>query len=202
LPSVRCGVNIPAAVEATLTDKEISLSLSVAQRPPHQLLTGEGTSRSLAKLTKRRVRLNQTSAYPQQQPIKQGSAKPVSALSNPVSAREIRILKIRDWRLTPQIGGFSPDAYGLRASETYDGAARRRNCRAFSRKAEMTGRDRTGWLGREDSNLRMAESKVPETSELKLAPVEGFIRHETKSSGQRPRMPNPSLIEVVDRTRL
>ncbi len=34
-----------------------------------------------------------------------------------------------------------------------------RKCHGFSPKAEAPHRDGTGWLGREDSNLRMAESK-------------------------------------------
>ena len=35
----------------------------------------------------------------------------------------------------------------------------RRNVRQFSHNRKSTKKDRTGWLGREDSNLRMAESK-------------------------------------------
>src|SRR6266849_6871484 len=34
-----------------------------------------------------------------------------------------------------------------------------RECRRFSHTWKSHRRDRTGWLGREDSNLRMAESK-------------------------------------------
>ena len=46
-----------------------------------------------------------------------------------------------------------------RTRETLGAAAKSRKCRRFPKKVEIYLRDRTGWLGWEDSNLRMAESK-------------------------------------------
>ncbi len=35
------------------------------------------------------------------------------------------------------------------------------NCEHFSPQSKKISKSRTGWLGREDSNLRMGESKSP-----------------------------------------
>jgi hypothetical protein len=58
----------------------------------------------------------------------------------------------RIWDLGPKFALY-------RARETLGTAAKPRKCRRFPKNAETYSRDRTGWLGREDSNLRMAESK-------------------------------------------
>src|SRR5262249_47098347 len=54
-------------------------------------------------------------------------------------------------------------------SETRDRLANSRECRVNFCGADMYPRDRTGWLGREDSNLRMAEPK-PAALPLGYAP--------------------------------
>src|ERR1700733_6829039 len=48
----------------------------------------------------------------------------------------------------------------------------------FSDRAEMAYRDRTGWLGRQDSNLGMAESKSAALP-LGYAPIRGCSRLRT-----------------------
>jgi hypothetical protein len=48
------------------------------------------------------------------------------------------------------------------SAETLGKAAKAPKCRRFPKNSETCTRDRTGWLGREDSNLRMAESDAGE----------------------------------------
>jgi hypothetical protein len=83
----------------------------------------------------------------------------VTENSNRVSAPEIRLLKIRGCRPAPEIRRLLADEPYSRTAETRQGAAKRRKYRVFFGNTEMADRDRIGWLGREDSNLRMAESK-------------------------------------------
>jgi hypothetical protein len=70
----------------------------------------------------------------------------VSAFANRVSAQEIRILKIWDWRPTAEIRGLATDERRFSTTETGTGFAKWRKSRAFPSKAEMARRDRTGWL--------------------------------------------------------
>ncbi len=58
-----------------------------------------------------------------------------------------------------KIWNLGPKFAACRSGETLGTAAKPRKCRRFPTKPETYTRDRTGWLGREDSNLRMAESK-------------------------------------------
>ena len=69
------------------------------------------------------------------------------------------------------------------AAETAEHAGTGRNYGKFFQISEMTHRDRTGWLGREDSNLRMAESKSAALP-LGYAPIRRWIaRKETPAAG-------------------
>src|SRR5208282_1471236 len=58
---------------------------------------------------------------------------------------------------TPLNAPISVERTQFSASETDVHTPKRRKYRAFSQKTEIARRDGTGWLGREDSNLRMAE---------------------------------------------
>jgi len=57
----------------------------------------------------------------------------------------------------------SGDRYFFTA-ETDERAAKWRKRGRFLLNTEMAHGDRTGWLGREDSNLRMAESKSADSA--------------------------------------
>src|SRR6516162_2821605 len=58
--------------------------------------------------------------------------------------------------------------------ETGPVAANLRKCRLFAECGKLFGRDSSGWLGRQDSNLGMAESKSAALP-LGYAPVRGGI---------------------------
>jgi hypothetical protein len=58
--------------------------------------------------------------------------EPISVLANRVSAREIWILKISDWRPAAQSAYLLPDGRGTSAAETDERAAKWRKHRAFS----------------------------------------------------------------------
>jgi hypothetical protein len=68
----------------------------------------------------------------------------------------------------------------IRDTETHPYPARARNGGDFEGPPANNGGDRTGWLGREDSNLRMAESKSPD-----------------KGSGRNVRVPARAVREVL-----
>src|SRR5262245_4507147 len=81
------------------------------------------------------------------------------ASSNPVSAIGTRILKVRDQRLALRNSLDTAQNRESIAAETRQRRANSRECRGYFFKLDTAHRDPTGWLGREDSNLRMAESK-------------------------------------------
>ncbi len=87
------------------------------------------------------------------------NVEPVSALANRVSVEDIRILKFRDWRLIAQIGCLASDEHHSSTAETNERVTKWPKRRPHLQNTEIAHRGRTGWLGREDSNLRMAESK-------------------------------------------
>ena len=62
-------------------------------------------------------------------------------------------------RLRPDIRPKSPRARLLEQSRPPLGAPKFWKCRGFARKAQFQWETTPAWLGREDSNLRMAESK-------------------------------------------
>jgi hypothetical protein len=68
-------------------------------------------------------------------------------------------LKIRDRRLRPDHAPLAPGIGKISGAETEESAVKPRKYRNIFNGAEKPHRDGTGWLGREDSNLRMAESK-------------------------------------------
>jgi hypothetical protein len=69
------------------------------------------------------------------------------------------ILKFRGRRLSTQIGCLGSGEAQFSTAVTDERAAKWWKGGPFLQSTEMARRDRTGWLGREDSNLRMAESK-------------------------------------------
>jgi hypothetical protein len=80
--------------------------------------------------------------------------------ANPVSANTIRRLEFCDQRLAPEIGTVAAETSENCGSETAWCRTNSRECRGYFREADMTRRDCTGWLGRQDSNLEMVESRA------------------------------------------
>jgi hypothetical protein len=89
-----------------------------------------------------------------------------------------------------KIWGLEAKFAPCRSRETLGTAAKLRKCRRFPKNAETYTRDQTGWLGREDSNLRMAESDAGE-QRWECSPLPGrsprpFHTCETHGMNNRP----------------
>jgi len=85
--------------------------------------------------------------------------EPVSALSNRVSAVETWISNIRAQRLRSKERPMIAKDTATSAAETDLSPTKWRKCRGFFYAVETADRDRTGWLGWEDSNSQMSNSK-------------------------------------------
>ena len=76
-------------------------------------------------------------------------------LRTEVSAEEIRILKIHDWKLSTKNSQIELGDRAISGAETDQPLAKRRTFRRYSDNPETRHRDDTGWLGREDLNSRI-----------------------------------------------
>jgi hypothetical protein len=88
-------------------------------------------------------------------------SEPVSANSNSVSSIQIWILKKRDRRLSAKIREFQTRKGARYGQETQRPPVNVRRCRRYFRETETALGDGTGWLGYQDSNLEMANPKMP-----------------------------------------
>ena len=92
----------------------------------------------------------------------QATFEPVSAKTQPVSGHTTCQIPDIENSCSRDSSGKTPPSVGsarFSSPKTRPLPANPRECRRFSHTWKSHRRDRTGWLGRQDSNLGMAESK-------------------------------------------
>src|SRR5260370_9981400 len=92
----------------------------------------------------------------------QATFEPVSAKTQPVSGHTTCQIPDIENSCSRDSSGKTPPSVGsarFSSPKTRPLPANPRECRRFSNTWKSHRRDRTGWLGRQDSNLGMAESK-------------------------------------------
>jgi hypothetical protein len=126
----------------------------------------------------------------------QATFEPVSAKTQPVSGHTTCQIPDIENSCSRDSSRKTPPSVGsarFSSPKTRPLPANPRECRRFSHTWKSHRRDRTGWLGRQDSNLGMAESKSAALP-LGYAPKSAgpYLRKRARSIARPPRVDRPS----------